>query len=33
VVASGSTNANGDGSASVTGLPPDTYICTVVIDP
>jgi hypothetical protein len=32
-VASGSTNANGDGGASATDLLPDTYTCTVVIDP
>jgi uncharacterized surface anchored protein len=32
-VASGSTDANGDGSASATDLLPDTYTCTVVIDP
>jgi hypothetical protein len=32
-VASGTTDANGDGSASVTGLHPGTYTCTVVIDP
>jgi len=32
-VASGSTNANGDGSASATDLRPNTYTCTVVIDP
>jgi hypothetical protein len=32
-VASGTTNAAGDGSASVTGLRPGTYTCTVVIDP
>jgi hypothetical protein len=32
-VASGSTGANGDGSASATNLRPDTYTCTVVIDP
>jgi hypothetical protein len=33
VVASGTTNAVGDGSASATGLRPGTYTCTVVIDP
>jgi len=32
-VASGSTGANGDGSASATNLEPGTYTCTVVIDP
>jgi hypothetical protein len=32
-VASGSTDANGDGSASATDLEPGTYTCTVVIDP
>jgi hypothetical protein len=32
-VASGSTNANGDGSATASDLEPGTYICTVVIDP
>jgi Prealbumin-like fold domain len=32
-VASGSTGANGDGSASATNLEPDTYTCTVVVDP
>jgi hypothetical protein len=32
-VASGSTAANGDGSASATDLEPGTYTCTVVIDP
>jgi Prealbumin-like fold domain len=32
-VASGSTDANGDGSASAVDLLPDTYTCTVVIDP
>ena len=32
-VASGSTGANGDGSASVSDLKPGTYTCTVVIDP
>jgi hypothetical protein len=32
-VASGSTDANGDGSATASDLPPDTYTCTVVIDP
>lgn len=32
-VASGSTGANGDGSASALNLPPGTYTCTVVIDP
>jgi hypothetical protein len=30
---SGSTGANGDGSATATGLLPGTYVCTVVIDP
>ena len=32
-VTSGTTGATGDGSASVTGLKPDTYTCEVVIDP
>ena len=32
-VASGSTGANGDGSASASDLRPGTYTCTVVIDP
>jgi hypothetical protein len=32
-VASGSTGANGDGSASATDLEPGTYTCTVVVDP
>jgi hypothetical protein len=32
-VASGSTDANGDGSASASNLTPGTYTCTVVIDP
>jgi hypothetical protein len=32
-VASGSTGANGDGSATASGLEPGTYTCTVVIDP
>ena len=32
-VASGSTGANGDGSASASDLAPGTYTCTVVIDP
>jgi len=32
-VASVSTGANGDGSASATDLEPDTYTCTVVVDP
>ena len=32
-VARGSTNANGDGSASAFNLRPGTYTCTVVIDP
>jgi hypothetical protein len=32
-VASGSTGANGDGSASATNLEPGTYTCTVVVDP
>ncbi|WP_406046625.1 prealbumin-like fold domain-containing protein [Kribbella sp. NBC_00889] len=32
-VASGSTGANGDGSASASNLKPGTYTCTVVIDP
>ena len=32
-VASGSTGADGDGSATATDLEPGTYTCTVVIDP
>jgi hypothetical protein len=32
-VASGSTDANGDGSVSASDLEPDTYTCTVVVDP
>jgi hypothetical protein len=32
-VATGSTGANGDGSASASDLKPGTYTCTVVIDP
>jgi hypothetical protein len=32
-VASGSTDANGDGSATKTDLEPGTYTCTLVIDP
>ena len=32
-VASGSTGANGDGSATATDLEPGTFTCTVVIDP
>jgi hypothetical protein len=32
-VASGSTGANGDGSASAPDLEPGTYTCTVVVDP
>jgi hypothetical protein len=32
-VATGSTGANGDGSASVSNLEPGTYTCTIVIDP
>ena len=32
-VASGSTGANGDGSATGNNLPPDTYTCTIVVDP
>jgi hypothetical protein len=32
-VASGTTGANGDGSASANNLPPGTYTCTVVVDP
>jgi hypothetical protein len=32
-VASGSTGANGDGSATASDLEPDTYTCTVVVDP
>jgi Prealbumin-like fold domain len=33
IVASGSTNANGDGSASANDLEPGTYTCTLVVDP
>jgi Prealbumin-like fold domain/Domain of unknown function (DUF5979) len=32
-VASGSTDANGDGTASASDLEPGTYTCTIVIDP
>ncbi len=32
-VTSGTTGANGDGSATGSNLEPDTYTCTVVIDP
>jgi hypothetical protein len=32
-VASGSTDNNGDGSETASDLPPDTYVCTVVVDP
>jgi hypothetical protein len=32
-VASGSTGANGDGSATATDLEPGTYTCTIVVDP
>lgn len=32
-IASGSTGANGDGSASANNLTPDTYVCTIVVDP
>jgi len=32
-VASGSTGANGDGSATASNLRPGTYTCTIVIDP
>jgi Prealbumin-like fold domain len=32
-VASGSTGANGDGSATASDLEPGTYTCTVVVDP
>ena len=32
-VASGSTGADGDGSATATDLEPGTYTCTVVVDP
>ena len=32
-VASGTTGANGDGSATANNLAPGTYTCTVVIDP
>ncbi len=31
--ASGSTGTNGDGSATASNLPPDTYTCTIVVDP
>lgn len=33
IVASGTTDPNGDGSASATNLEPGTYTCTLVIDP
>jgi hypothetical protein len=33
VVASGSTDANGDGLVTASDLQPGTYICTIVIDP
>jgi hypothetical protein len=32
-VASGSTDAKGDGSATASDLEPDTYTCTIVVDP
>lgn len=32
-VASGSTGANGDGSATASDLEPGTYTCTIVVDP
>jgi hypothetical protein len=32
-VASGTTGADGDGSATASDLPPDTYTCTILIDP
>jgi uncharacterized surface anchored protein len=32
-VASGVTDGNGDGSATASDLAPDTYVCTVVVDP
>jgi hypothetical protein len=32
-VASGSTGPNGDGSETASDLEPDTYTCTIVIDP
>jgi Prealbumin-like fold domain len=32
-IASGSTGANGDGSATASDLEPGTYTCTVVVDP
>jgi Prealbumin-like fold domain len=32
-VASGATGANGDGSATGSNLEPDTYTCTLVVDP
>jgi hypothetical protein len=32
-VASGTTGANGDGSATGSNLEPDTYTCTLVVDP
>jgi hypothetical protein len=32
-VTSGSTGANGDGSVTASDLEPDTYTCTIVIDP
>jgi hypothetical protein len=33
IVASGSTGANGDGSATASDLEPGTYTCTLVVDP
>ncbi len=32
-IASGSTDSSGDGTVSATGLKPDTYTCTIVVDP
>jgi uncharacterized surface anchored protein len=32
-VASGTTGANGDGSATASDLEPGTYTCTIVVDP
>jgi hypothetical protein len=33
IVASGSTGANGDGSATASDLEPGIYTCTIVVDP
>jgi len=33
VVASGTTAADGDGSAVASNLKPATYVCTIVVDP